>query len=26
VFEAECALYPAAIRRHIADHPHLFGA
>ena len=26
VFEAECALYPAAIRRHIADHPYLFGA
>ena len=25
VFDAECALYPAAIRRHIADHPHLFG-
>lgn len=24
VFEAECRLYPAAIRRHIATHPHLF--
>jgi phosphoribosylglycinamide formyltransferase 1 len=26
VFEAECRLYPAAIRRHLASHPHLFGA
>ena len=25
VFEAERALYPAAIRRYIADHPELFG-
>lgn len=25
VFEAECSLYPAAIRRFIADHPELFG-
>lgn len=25
VFEAECALYPAAIRRYIASHPELFG-
>lgn len=25
VFGVECVLYPAAIRRHIADHPHLFG-
>jgi formyltetrahydrofolate-dependent phosphoribosylglycinamide formyltransferase len=26
VFEAECRLYPAAIRRYIADHPELFGS
>lgn len=25
VFRAECALYPAAIRRYIAAHPELFG-
>lgn len=25
IFEAECHLYPAAIRRHLADHPNLFG-
>jgi phosphoribosylglycinamide formyltransferase 1 len=25
VFEAECRLYPAAIRQHLADHPELFG-
>lgn len=25
VFDAECVLYPAAIRRHIAAHPELFG-
>ena len=25
VFAAECALYPAAIRRYVADHPELFG-
>jgi formyltetrahydrofolate-dependent phosphoribosylglycinamide formyltransferase len=24
VFEAECALYPAAVRRYVADHPELF--
>jgi formyltetrahydrofolate-dependent phosphoribosylglycinamide formyltransferase len=26
VFAAECRLYPAAIRRHVAAHPELFGA
>lgn len=26
VFAAECALYPEAIRRHVAAHPELFGA
>jgi len=25
VFAAECALYPAAIRRYVAEHPELFG-
>ena len=25
VFAAECRLYPAAIQRHLADHPELFG-
>lgn len=25
VFAAECALYPAAIRTHVAAHPELFG-
>ena len=25
VFAAECLLYPAAIRRYVADHPELFG-
>lgn len=25
VFAAECRLYPAAIRRHVAAHPELFG-
>jgi folate-dependent phosphoribosylglycinamide formyltransferase PurN len=25
VFRAECALYPAAIRRYVAAHPELFG-
>jgi formyltetrahydrofolate-dependent phosphoribosylglycinamide formyltransferase len=25
VFTAECELYPAAIRRYVADHPELFG-
>ncbi len=24
IFAAECALYPAAIRRYVADHPELF--
>ncbi len=25
VFEAECRLYPGAIRRHVAAHPERFG-